>query len=277
MMGELLIRSLDRRVTSAVRNEAVRLAWIPPLSILASCWSPPRRKTAHAANSTTGWACFAPHACIPIRSGRRRSAGWRLRCHRGRSVCASSTAITEWVTCCSTPTAGSPRCSTGRWRTGAIRSRISPGRWIPGKASTSPSSRVASRHMVAPSPPGRRRAGWRSILRHFAGGRSSPPSRRSRSGRSAPASTTRARPSGRCWLGLAGCSPSASSGSSPTISRRTPRGGYSSFDHDRTRIGRGAVAKVVEIGWWRSLWLVQRAISGVRAPWRPRVWTALLM
>ncbi len=28
----------------------------------------------------------------------------------------------------------------------------------------------------------------------------------------------------------------------------------------------GAVAKVVEIGWWRSLWFVQRTISGVSAP-----------
>ena len=31
-------------------------------------------------------------------------------------------------------------------------------------------------------------------------------------------------------------------------------------------LGKGAVAGVVEIGWRRSLWFVQRTISGVRAP-----------
>ena len=34
----------------------------------------------------------------------------------------------------------------------------------------------------------------------------------------------------------------------------------------------GAVADVVEIGWWRSLWFVQRTISGVRAPAETTPW-----
>ncbi len=37
-------------------------------------------------------------------------------------------------------------------------------------------------------------------------------------------------------------------------------------DHTLERRRGGAVAKMVEIGWWRSLWFVQRTISGVRAP-----------
>ncbi len=33
--------------------------------------------------------------------------------------------------------------------------------------------------------------------------------------------------------------------------------------YGRPEVMAGAVAKVVEIGWWRSLWFVQRTISGV--------------
>jgi len=42
-------------------------------------------------------------------------------------------------------------------------------------------------------------------------------------------------------------------------------------------IGRraGAVADVVEIGWWRSLWFVQRTISGVRAPAETTPWNRI--
>jgi len=39
--------------------------------------------------------------------------------------------------------------------------------------------------------------------------------------------------------------------------------------------GVGAVADVVEIGWWRSLWFVQRTISGVRAPAETTPWKRL--
>jgi len=38
----------------------------------------------------------------------------------------------------------------------------------------------------------------------------------------------------------------------------------------------GAVADVVEIGWWRSLWFVQRTISGVRAPAETTPWKRLV-
>src|SRR4051812_33958717 len=37
----------------------------------------------------------------------------------------------------------------------------------------------------------------------------------------------------------------------------------------------GAVGDVVEMGWWRSLWLVQRAISGVRAPAETTPWNRI--
>ncbi len=37
----------------------------------------------------------------------------------------------------------------------------------------------------------------------------------------------------------------------------------------------GAVAKVVEIDWWRSLWFVQRTISGVSAPVETTPWKTL--
>ena len=40
--------------------------------------------------------------------------------------------------------------------------------------------------------------------------------------------------------------------------------------------GAGAVAKVVEIGWWRSLWFVQRTISGVSAPAETTPWKRLV-
>jgi len=49
----------------------------------------------------------------------------------------------------------------------------------------------------------------------------------------------------------------------------------SSLKTDTNDMRDGAVAKVVEIGWWRSLWFVQRTISGVGTPAEITPWKRL--